>query len=56
VIIERRDDEMKNARYFARYYGCSNISKDIDPALYLEITVIIGKDFKRIFKNVEKEL
>lgn len=56
VIIERRDHEMKNARYFARYYRCDNISKDIDSALYLEITVIIGKDYKRIFKNVEKEL
>src|SRR4030043_1981548 len=55
VIIERRDEEMKNARYFARYFRCDNLSKDIDPALYLEITVIIGKDYKRIFRNVEKE-
>ncbi len=55
VIIERCDEEMKNARYFARYYRCRNVSKDIDPALYLEITVIIGKDYKKIFKNVDKE-
>ncbi len=56
VVIERRDEDMKNAKYFAGYFGCHNWSADVDPALYLEITVIIGKDYRKIFKNVEKEL
>lgn len=55
VVIERRDKDMKNAKYFAKRIGCKNIGKDIDSALYLEITVIIGKDYKKLFPDVEKE-
>jgi hypothetical protein len=55
VVIARRDESMENARYFATRIGCNNIGKDIDPALYLEVTVIIGKDYEKIFKDIEKE-
>ncbi|MBN2620652.1 LytR C-terminal domain-containing protein [candidate division WOR-3 bacterium] len=55
VIIERSDENMKNARYFAGRIGCHNIGKDIDPALYIEVTLIIGKDYEKIFKDIENE-
>lgn len=55
VVIERSDENMANARYFAGRIGCRNIGKDIDPALYVEVTVIIGKDYEKIFKNIEDE-
>lgn len=55
VIIERRDEKMSNALYFGERIGCNNIGKDIDPALYLEVTLILGKDYQKFFKNVEEE-
>jgi hypothetical protein len=55
VVLERSDENMVNARYFAHRIGCRNIGKDIDPALYVEITVIIGKDYEKIFKEIDEE-
>jgi hypothetical protein len=55
VVLERGQDNMTNAKYFAKQIGCKNIDKDIDQALYVDITVIIGKDYKKIFTDVEKE-
>ena len=55
IAIERSDEGMKNVRYFAKRIGCKNIGKDIDPALYLEVSLIIGTDYKEIFPDVEKE-
>lgn len=55
VVMERSDENMVNANYFAKQIGCQNIGKDIDPALYIEITLIIGQDYKKIFADVEKE-
>lgn len=55
VVIERADEDMKNGRYFARRIGCKNIGKDVDPALYLDITLIVGEDYKRLFPDVEKK-
>jgi hypothetical protein len=55
VIIERNDESRRNAEYLAKQIGCENIGSDIDPALYLEVTVIVGKDYREIFPDVEKE-
>jgi len=55
IAIERSDEGMKNVTYFAKRIGCKNIGKDIDPALYLEVSLIIGTDYKEIFPDVEKE-
>lgn len=55
VVIERSDENMKNAKYFAKRIGCKNIGKDVDTALYLEVTLIIGKDYEKIFSDIEKE-
>jgi hypothetical protein len=55
VVIERNDDSKRNAEYLAKQIGVKNIGSDVDPALYLEVTVIIGKDYREIFPDVEKE-
>lgn len=55
VVIERSSENMSNALYLAKRIGCKNIGKDIDPALYLEVTVILGKDYKKLFKDIENE-
>jgi hypothetical protein len=56
VVIERGDENMKNAQYVASRIGCKNIGKDIDAALFLEATIIIGRDYEKIFPDTEKEL
>ena len=55
VVMERSNENMVNANYFAKQIGCRNIDKDVDPALYIEITLIVGQDYKKIFADVEKE-
>jgi len=55
VVLERAAEGMENARYFAKRIGCKNIGKDVDPALYLDITLIVGNDYRKIFPDVEKK-
>ncbi len=55
VVIERADENMENGKYFARRIKCKNIGKDVDPALYLDVTLIIGADYKKLFPDVEKK-
>ncbi|MEO0124331.1 MAG: LytR C-terminal domain-containing protein [candidate division WOR-3 bacterium] len=54
VVVERADEDMRNGKYFARRIGCKNIGKDVDPALYIDVTIIIGEDYKKLFPDVEK--
>uniref|UniRef100_A0A7C4XAW4 LytR family transcriptional regulator n=1 Tax=candidate division WOR-3 bacterium TaxID=2052148 RepID=A0A7C4XAW4_UNCW3 len=55
VVIEREREDNANARYFAKRIHCKNIGSDIDPALYLDVTLIIGADYKKLFPDVEKK-
>ena len=55
VVIERSTDDLTNAKYFAKRIGCGNIGKDIDSALHLEVTLILGHDYREFFPDVEKE-
>jgi len=55
VVLERADENMENARYFAKRIGCKNIGKDVDPALYVDVTLIVGADYRKIFPDVEKK-
>ncbi len=54
IVIERADTSMANGKYFARRIGCKNIGKDVDPALYIDVTVIVGEDYLKLFPDVEK--
>lgn len=56
VVIERSSEDLRNAKYFAKRINCKNIGKDIDPALHLEVTIILGQDYEEYFPDVEKEL
>ena len=55
VVIERSNDDLENAEYFAKRIGCSNIGKDIDAALHLDVSIILGGDYEKFFPDVEKE-
>ncbi len=55
VIIERSDNSLKNAKYFARRTKIKNIGSDVDPALHIDVTLILGADYKKLFPDVEKE-
>lgn len=56
VVIERSREDTENARYFAKVIGCKNVGKDIDKALHLEVSLILGQDYTKYFPDVEKEL
>ncbi|MEO0225571.1 MAG: LytR C-terminal domain-containing protein [candidate division WOR-3 bacterium] len=56
VVLERSDEKLTNAKHFARQFGIKNIGQDIDKSLYLSVTVIVGQDYKKVFRGVEKEL
>ena len=56
VVVERSSEDLSNAKYFAKRINCKNIGKDVDPALHLEVTIILGQDYKEYFPDVEKEL
>jgi len=55
VVIERSREDLQNADYFAKRIGCKNIGKDIDPALHLDVSLILGEDYVEFFPDVEKE-
>jgi len=55
VVIERSREDLANANYLARKIGCRNIGKDVDAALHLDVTIILGQDYKDFFADVEKE-
>ena len=56
VVIERSREATENARHFAKVIGCKNVGKDIDKALHLEVSLILGQDYTKYFPDVEKEL
>lgn len=56
VVIERSSEDNEHARYFAKVIGCKNIGKDIDKALHLEVSLILGRDYTRYFPDVADEL
>lgn len=55
VVIDRVSETMEKGRYVARRIGCQNVGKDIDPALYVDVTLIVGRDYLKLFPDVEKK-
>ncbi len=49
VIVERADENMKNAKLLGDAIGCDEIIKELDPDKLLEVTLILGKDWKSYF-------
>ena len=46
IIIERRDRDLKNAKLVRRALRQGKISFEPHPLQLLEVTVVLGKDFK----------
>lgn len=55
VVIERSTEDYSNAKYFARRIKCKYIGKDIDPALHLEVSLILGRDYSNYFTDLSEE-
>ena len=55
VVVERSTDDSSNAKYFATRIGCRYIGKDVDPALHLEVTLILGQDYLDYFPDIAQE-
>lgn len=55
VVIERSREDGKNAAYFAKRIGCRNTGRDVDPALHLDVSLILGQDYEKYFPGIEEE-
>lgn len=55
VVIERSSEGGENAEYFARRIGCRHIGRDVDPALHLDVSLILGQDYATYFPGIEEE-
>jgi len=55
VVIERRDQTLKNARRLAEKIGCKKILDDVDSTLYLEATLVLGSDYEKYFPQLRFE-
>lgn len=55
VVIERSREDGENAAYFAKRIGCRNTGRDVDPALHLDVSLILGQDYERYFPGIEEE-
>lgn len=58
IVIERVDKNMKNAKVLGKIIKCSNITAMIDSTLFLEVTLLLGKDYKKYFvkKVLERKI
>lgn len=54
VVIDRTDNTLKNARRLSRVIGCHKLGKDIDSSLYVDVTILLGKDYERYFPDIKK--
>ncbi len=52
IIFDRKSPEKKYAKILARSIGCKRIRFEPDPQKLCEVSIIIGKDYKKIFKDL----
>ncbi|MCH7760873.1 LytR C-terminal domain-containing protein [candidate division TA06 bacterium] len=50
IVVDRKSKTMRYAKRVARSIRCRQVTSQVDPSLYLEVTVIIGKDYLKLFK------
>jgi len=50
ILVDRKSEEMRNAKKVARSIGCRHMTYQLDPSLHLEVSLIVGKDYPKIFK------
>jgi len=54
VVVERIDPNLKNAKIVAKELGCNLITYEPDPNKLLEVTVLVGKDYKTLLKDLKE--
>jgi len=54
VIFDRRDPQKKYGRVLGRNIKCNRVIFEADPLKICDVTLIIGKDYKRFFPDIEK--
>ena len=50
IVVDRKTETMRYAKRVARSIRCRQVTSQVDPSLYLEVTVIVGKDYLKLFK------
>ncbi len=56
VVVDRVDGQLSNAKAVARTIGWGLALGQIDRSLLLEVTVVIGKDFRSYFPRIRQGL
>ena len=51
IVIDRVAKDMRNAKRLAKVINCPNVTVMIDSTLFLETTIILGKDYKKYFSK-----
>lgn len=55
VVIERLDSSLANAKALAGAIGVKEITYEPDPDRLLEVTLLVGLDFREVFKGIEND-
>lgn len=51
VVIDRMKNNRAYAKYVAAKMHCSNVIDVVDSSLYIDVTVIVGKDYNEYLKE-----
>jgi hypothetical protein len=55
VVVDRVSGDMRYAGLLARVIGCDDVVAQPDPSLFLEVTVIVGRDWAKLFPEATRE-
>ncbi len=53
VVVERRDSSMRYSSHVASWYGIKHKTIEIDPDHIIDVSVVIGSDYKKIFPYLD---
>ena len=53
VVVERRDYSMRYSSHVAKWYGIKYKTIEIDPDHIIDVSVVIGADYKKIFPYLD---
>lgn len=52
-IVERASPDLRHARALARKLRCGKLTGALDPDRLLEVSLIVGKDYRRCFPDID---
>lgn len=53
VIVERVDSSLVNANFLGDVIGCNNLMLDYDPDRLLEVSLLLGRDYRKFFPGID---